>query len=338
MTCEHIVTKEMIELNESLQIFYDNEKSSFNINLNNEERFIRDYRYLNIDATIIEILEKDNISENYFLSPFENKDYQFKNKEIYIFHYPNGGKLDYSTGNIKNIDPFLYNFNHLTNTSNGSGGAPIFLKDTNLVIGIHKQKSKINNENIGNFIWPIIISLKNDFSYIKENYEGEYRNSLKEGYGKCIYENSNYYIGEWKNGLRNGKGVIYNKKGEIIYKGNFKNDKYNGYGEYFYEDGKYYIGQWENGERNGKGILYYENNKIQYEGDFKDDKFNGYGKYFYEDGKFYIGEWNNGEKSGDGIEQCSEEKNKCQLNIKISDENNKKVTFIYEDDPLYWIS
>ena len=135
-----------------------------------------------------------------------------------------------------------------------------------------------------------------------------------------------------ENGLRNGKGVIYNKKGEIIYKGNFKNDKYNGYGEYFYEDGKYYIGEWENGEKNGKGILYYKNNKIQYEGNFINDKFNGLGKYYYENGNFYIGEWDNGKKYDNGIELCIEDK--CQLNTQLRD-NNKNITYIYKDDTLY---
>ena len=43
-------------------------------------------------------------------------------------------------------------------------------------------------ENYGNFIYPIIKSLKNDFIFGKEKYEGESKNGFKEGYGKCIYE------------------------------------------------------------------------------------------------------------------------------------------------------
>ena len=34
-------------------------------------------------------------------------------------------------------------------------------------------------------------------------------NDKFEGNGKYIWENGEYYIGEWKNGLRNGKGIEY---------------------------------------------------------------------------------------------------------------------------------
>ena len=40
----------------------------------------------------------------------------------------------------------------------------------------------------------------------------------------------NYYIGEWKNNLRNGKGILCYKDGRI-YIGDFINDKANGYGK-----------------------------------------------------------------------------------------------------------
>ena len=40
-------------------------------------------------------------------------------------------------------------------------------------------------------------------------YEGEYINDKREGNGKYISENGEYYIGEWKNGLFHGKGREY---------------------------------------------------------------------------------------------------------------------------------
>ena len=36
-----------------------------------------------------------------------------------------------------------------------------------------------------------------------------------------FYENGEYYIGEWKNGLMHGKAIIYYKNGNILYKGIF---------------------------------------------------------------------------------------------------------------------
>ena len=96
-----------------------------------------------------------------------------------------------------------------------------------------------------------------------------------EGNGKYIWENGGYYIGQFKNGLSHGKGILYYSNGNILYEGDFINDKPEGNGKYIWENGEYYIGQWKNGLRNGKGILYYSNGKIKYEGDFFNDKYVG---------------------------------------------------------------
>ena len=142
MTNEHIIKRDMIKKNEKIYILYDNQHKKFTINLNQNERFIKDYKYLNIDITIIEILKKDNISSEYFLLP--NTDYlngysQFDNKSIVITQFPKGGDLQFSEGKIKSINFYKYEFSHLASTLNGSSGSPIFLKDSIKVLGIHKQ-------------------------------------------------------------------------------------------------------------------------------------------------------------------------------------------------------
>ena len=48
--------------------------------------------------------------------------------------------------------------------------------------------------------------------YYKNNtikYEGEYVNNKMEGNGKYIFENDNYYEGQFMNGLKHGKGISY---------------------------------------------------------------------------------------------------------------------------------
>ena len=112
-----------------------------------------------------------------------------------------------------------------------------------------------------------------------------------EGIGKLIYENGNYYIGQFKNDLANGKGIVYDKNGSIIYKGDFINDKREGNGKIFDKDGNYYIGHFKDDLANGKGIVYYKNGNIMYEGDFLNGKKEGNGKYNYEDGNYYIGQY-----------------------------------------------
>ena len=45
-----------------------------------------------------------------------------------------------------------------------------------------------------------------------------------EGNGKYFYENNEYYIGEWKNNLRHGRGTLYFQNGVIKFDGQFYND------------------------------------------------------------------------------------------------------------------
>ena len=72
--------KKMIERNEKIEVYYDNQNKKTEIYLDKRERFVKDYK--NIDVTIIEIFPED-----YFLLP--NLDYtddysKLINKNIYI--------------------------------------------------------------------------------------------------------------------------------------------------------------------------------------------------------------------------------------------------------------
>ena len=104
------------------------------------------------------------------------------------------------------------------------------------------------------------------------NIKVDFKNGKKEGDGKFIFEDGNYYIGQFKDDLFNGKGIIYYKNGNIMYEGYLKNNKKEGHGKFIYENGNYYICQIKDDLRNGKGIVYYKNGNIMYEGDFKNGK------------------------------------------------------------------
>ena len=82
---------------------------------------------------------------------------------------------------------------------------------------------------------------------------------LKNGTGKNIIEYNDYinsFIGEYRNGKRNGKGKEYCSMGWLEFEG-----------EYI------------NGERNGKGKEYYLKNKVDFEGEYLNGKrFKGIGK------------------------------------------------------------
>ena len=51
-------------------------------------------------------------------------------------------------------------------------------------------------------------------------------NGKREGNGKYIFEDGEYYIGEFKNDKRNGKGIEYYKNGNIKYEGEFINGEF----------------------------------------------------------------------------------------------------------------
>ena len=64
------------------------------------------------------------------------------------------------------------------------------------------------------------------YSNGKIMYEGDYINDKREGNGKYIWENGNYYIGQWKNSLRNGKGTMYYSNGKIKHEGDWINGEF----------------------------------------------------------------------------------------------------------------
>ena len=61
----------------------------------------------------------------------------------------------------------------------------------------------------------------------KRLYIGTYQNGKPHGFGTLYYEFFGYikYVGEFKDGMKDGKGKEFDKNGNIIYKGNYSKDK-----------------------------------------------------------------------------------------------------------------
>ena len=60
-----------------------------------------------------------------------------------------------------------------------------------------------------------------------------------------IYNDGSYYVGDWKDGKREGYGIKYYIDG-TVYKGQWRNDNKHGQGSITYLNGVKFIGQWEN--------------------------------------------------------------------------------------------
>ena len=127
-----------------------------------------------IDIAIIEISDLKELCNNVkFLTIDLNykKGYNiYLNKEIYILGYPLGNSVEYSPGKTKKINP-EGELGYDCNTDSGSSGSPIFLKDLDLVIGIHKAGEIRNKINIGTFIGKIMEKLNKNNNYTEKNLE-----------------------------------------------------------------------------------------------------------------------------------------------------------------------
>ena len=305
VSSEHVIKNYIIQnYCYIIYIFYDIEFKYANIKLGSSQRYIKSFTDIDLDISIVEILDEDNISKDYFLFP-ENEtiiNNSLINNRIYIPQYVERKELINARGKIKDISK--YEFTYLANTEKGSSGSPIFLENSIKVIGIHKEGNIYNTENYGNFIYPAINIIENEIK--KKRNSGKYIN------WKYIWEEGKYYIGEIKNNLPNGKGIKYYSNGNILYEGDFINGKFEGNGKLIWEDNDFYIGQFKYGLFHGKGIEYYSNEKIKYEGDFINDKYEGNGKYIWEDGEYYIGQWKNSLFHGKGIEYYSNGKIKYE--------------------------
>jgi hypothetical protein len=166
MSCEHVITKKLIEKKSKITFFYDNSKKMKEFELDTSKRYIKDFQDINIDATIVEILTTDNIIDDYFLLPnfeFMENLGELNNKLIQIFQYPNGENLGSSEGEIIKIEK--KEITHKAGTKEGSSGSPLFIKGTTGVIGIHKAEDKDKEEGYADFIGPIYKFFRNGLVY-----------------------------------------------------------------------------------------------------------------------------------------------------------------------------
>ena len=121
-----------------------------------------------------------------------------------------------------------------------------------------------------------------------------------DGHGKMFYDpqKTSYYVGEWKNGKRQGKGTLiwtaYNYTGDWI------ENKMQGFGQMFLNKpkghkGDTYTGQFKDNKKDGRGIFTCTEGH-RYEGQYKNGERNGFGKDIRANGDEYDGIWKDGQR------------------------------------------
>ena len=232
MTNEQVIKREMIEQKQKITILYEFEKRVKEIQLNPEERIIKDFKDIVMDAIVIEILPKDNIPQDYFLLPlldYMDNYNKLIGQDIAIIQYSQR-KMKYSFGKIKYITKLQstkYEFAHDANIDNGLSGSPIFLEGTTKVVGIHKGRIESKEENYGDFIWPIF----NYFKNFKDNINGHnnnyfYNESNNVRKVKNILNNNNINFGNNANTI-NKRNKSKTKNDSQLIQNNSNNDKLN---------------------------------------------------------------------------------------------------------------
>lgn len=171
---------------------------------------------------------------------------------------------------------------------------------------------------------------KNGFGIERQNrgsvYIGDFSENKISGRGMLIamekgisnIPNAVVYIGNWRNGKKDGKGVCYNKNGILIYEGHFKNDK--PIEEISNEDipspkqfcmieinKSLYLGEVNNNIPNGFGLTIEDNGDIIY-GVTKDGIRQGIGMIFYEPDIWEVGKWTDGNFKAFNSSSASENK------------------------------
>ena len=116
-----------------------------------------------------------------------------------------------------------------------------------------------------------------------------------DGYGKMFYnvEKTLYYVGEWVDGKRQGRGVFHGTS--YHYTGEFVNDRMSGFGKITWPDGAYYEGQLKSAKFSGNG-KYVDADGNEYVGAYSDHLRNGRGTYKGINGDIYEGTWKDGKK------------------------------------------
>lgn len=131
-------------------------------------------------------------------------------------------------------------------------------------------------------------------------YIGQYSGNKKNGSGKMVNARTNtvVYDGEWRQDMKEGQGRLLYDQG--TYLGGFVGDLFHGRGKLSWRNGDVYDGDFVRGDRTGRGILKFANGDV-YDGEFVNGVSHGMGSYLWPNGELYVGEFRQGQLMGKGM-------------------------------------
>jgi hypothetical protein len=111
----------------------------------------------------------------------------------------------------------------------------------------------------------------------KCKYEGEWKNSKRQGVGKISWYNGDCYLGDWRNDAKHGHGFMR------------------------WSNGDFYDGPWNTDMRHGSGVQYQYHNGGKFVGEYVHDERHGAGRFIWPDGDVFEGVWQFGGRRGNGV-------------------------------------
>ena len=212
MTNQHVITPEMIQNKEIISIFDNEERLRGQIKLNQKERIIICFlELLKIDATLVEIIPKDNIyNQTYFLLPYNNIEQDIGISIVPIAEYlknykRNGEGIEYyENGKNEYVGGAFYYPNedyYIDVNKNGKGyeyysNGELFMNDkyiNNEEINqnlFQNDNNTINNMNMNNYLNNNILNNNNS---INNNVLYSNNNLYNTNNNNNIIESNNVY-------------------------------------------------------------------------------------------------------------------------------------------------
>ncbi|XP_055341466.1 MORN repeat-containing protein 3-like [Paramacrobiotus metropolitanus] len=136
------------------------------------------------------------------------------------------------------------------------------------------------------------------------HYIGDFLNGKRHGFGEYMSRKQGIlYRGDWKEGIVHGQGKLFKRMPDkswfLIYIGEFKNGLKEGWGTLRWSNSEYYEGFWVRGKREGRGRHFAPDGSI-YEGQWRNDQREGYGTTREGAGNHHFGEYSQNVKNGTG--------------------------------------
>jgi len=222
ITNNQVLDETDLNIGNSFIFSLKNDELVFKILFHNKRKTYTNKQY---DITMIELKQSDglkgysflDIDDNIFMDKPNN---YYPKKTIYLIHYPNGQKVEFSSGIIKNIFEDNYTISHFCTTKTGSSGGPLINILNHKVIGLHKGSEKGHNFNLGTLLKIPIQEFNQKFNNNMNNNFNMQNNNFIKNYN---YQNKSFN----NNNNNQNKNFNNNNYQNINFNNNNQNKNFN---------------------------------------------------------------------------------------------------------------